>query len=473
MKKTIKRILSGVFAVVFCAMFALSGCGETDKPGPDKPNPDKPGQVVTPEKTVSSISVSKQPDKVDYFVGEEFSAAGGEISVKYSDSSTETKSMTDKDVTLGSVNITINDPSKDSEKKTVTVRYGGKQTSFSITVSYQTHTVTFKYGYAEAQDTTETVRHGETVDRPDDPKRDGFEFDNWYADAAFTAPFEFNEKKIEEDTSIYANWNDVSKKYYTATFDYNYPRAVQGPKQQVEEGGKVTRPTTDPTREGYKFVNWCVDPEGTQEYNFDSELKDAVTIYAKWEKTVSGQHEYVFEAEQVDLDNCKGVGISGTAGGPSMIQETAKVSGNRCVGYLYELGSSITFQIDSDIEISDATIVLRLSAEYRDCILDADNYQIEWNHVYLDYPTISITDVPKGNTEDVGELNCKEFADFTIATNATLIAGMNVLTLTTYNDDRVEGTTMTAMAPIIDCLKITTEAVLTWDAILGLPKVYN
>ena len=47
---------------------------------------------------------------------------------------------------------------------------------------------------------------------------------------------------------------------------------------------------------------------------------------------------------------------------------------------------------------------------------------------------------------------------------------MNVFSVVTMNDEAMGGTTMLAKAPLVDCIKIETEAVLDWAAQLGLPK---
>lgn len=102
-------------AIGFTA-FALTACGPSDGEDPDVPG----------EKTVSSIKVSKEPTKTEYFVGETFSVEGGEITVTYSDGSTDTKKMTDEGVTVADVSIAINDEDNDSETKNVRVTSGAR-----------------------------------------------------------------------------------------------------------------------------------------------------------------------------------------------------------------------------------------------------------------------------------------------------------------------------------------------------------
>ena len=90
-KKWNRRSWALVLALCLVFSFALTACnGDAPKPT-DPPKVNDPTQGATKE--VTGIEVTKKPDKVEYYVGEEFSAAGGEITVTYSDNSTETKSL--------------------------------------------------------------------------------------------------------------------------------------------------------------------------------------------------------------------------------------------------------------------------------------------------------------------------------------------------------------------------------------------
>lgn len=76
---------------------------------------------------------------------------------------------------------------------------------------------------------------------------------------------------------------------YTVTFDTNGGSSVAS--VQVDEGGKVTRPTTNPTKAAdteytYEFDNWYKDSACSQLFNFDTETISAnTTIYAGWTET--------------------------------------------------------------------------------------------------------------------------------------------------------------------------------------------
>lgn len=58
--------------------------------------------------------------------------------------------------------------------------------------------------------------------------------------------------------------------------------------QNIEEGNKVTRPSTDPSTTLYNFMGWYQDAAGTTEFNFAQvTVTGRITIYAKWELKVT------------------------------------------------------------------------------------------------------------------------------------------------------------------------------------------
>jgi uncharacterized repeat protein (TIGR02543 family) len=74
---------------------------------------------------------------------------------------------------------------------------------------------------------------------------------------------------------------------YMVTFDVNTDDTTVSAapaSQRVSDGGKVTEPTK-PTRDDYYVVEWSLDPEGTDIWNFaeDTVTKD-ITLYAQWEQ---------------------------------------------------------------------------------------------------------------------------------------------------------------------------------------------
>lgn len=424
-----------------------------------------PSEPETPEKTVTSLTVSKLPDKTEYMVGDTFSAAGGELAVKYDDGTEETVSMTAEgvEITLPDL-VTVPDDDEDGEvNKNVAVRYGGKTVNFNVKLSVYKYTVTFVLG-GGADDIVQTVRSGSTAEKPADPTRDDYTFNGWYTDTGYLTAFDFD-TQITENTTVYAQWLEAGV-YYDFTFDYNYYGCKpDGVTTQIKEDETVTSKPADPTREGYEFTGWYTAAEGGAEYNFDTPVTADTTIYAQWNKTHSGQKTYTFEAEDVNLSGKRGPTFSGTVNDKSMVVYKAdrNASGNRYVGYLYYSGgqSYIDFHIVSDIAVSDVTFTASFSAEMRDMSITDEEFRITVNGNKCSYGSISFTGVPE---YDYAKPDCLNFSEFTISTSVSLVAGDNVIRMQTNNNTPLDGSTVEAKAPLVDCIRLTaTDAVLTWD----------
>lgn len=65
---------------------------------------------------------------------------------------------------------------------------------------------------------------------------------------------------------------------FTVTFNVRIGAGIAT--QEVRIGDTVTKPT-DPTADGYTFLGWYVDGE---EYDFNTPVKDDITITAEWEE---------------------------------------------------------------------------------------------------------------------------------------------------------------------------------------------
>lgn len=246
---------------------------------------------------------------------------------------------------------------------------------------------------------------------------------------------------------------------------------------------------------GYSFKTITIPESVTEIGNnafYDCSLLETVNYIGtpeQWEKIKKGTgndfldtatinfvnpsiQTYTFEAEDVVLDGKSGPGLSGAANEKGMIMTSSElnVSNNKFLGYQYDMGCSISFIIVSDSEVSDATIILRLSAEYRDITIDTQSYRISLNDNDLNY-SITFKNVPTFGDDEAQESQfyALPFEDYVIAQNMTLNEGVNIITLTTNNMQEQAGTTMLAAAPLIDCLKITTSAVLSWSSADGYP----
>lgn len=130
-------------------------------------------------------------------------------------------------------------------------------------------------------------------------------------------------------------------------------------------------------------------------------------------------------------------------------------SGGYYVHFMYVQGSVLEFNIQSDRDVDDVTLICRFSAEYRDIEFDLDTFPIFINGDAPDYGTIKIEGVPLQGGGN------KAFADFKIVEGAELKKGMNKIELKVDNNILMYGTALST-APMTDCIKLKTSANLTW-----------
>ncbi len=147
--------------------------------------------------------------------------------------------------------------------------------------------VTYSTGDSGAEVEGEMVRPGSTLTQPEAPKWSGHVFLGWYKDESCSEgqEFDFTKDTITQDTTLYAKW-ESGKVVTFSTGDGG--SSVE--EQSVLPGEKVTRPAENPTRPGYKFVDWYTKDgtEGDWGEKFDFENykmgSEDLTIYAKWEE---------------------------------------------------------------------------------------------------------------------------------------------------------------------------------------------
>ena len=169
-----------------------------------------------------------------------------------------------KDVTLDSA-TTVND---NMTVTAPTVFYG---------MAIDNHTVTFKGGAGENVTnlpTSVTVAHGETVAVQVTPTRAGYTFRGWSVDGENVE--NLSTYQITEDTTFITLWD-------TETFEVSFissSQAVTIDSQFVETGKTAAEPTVT-LPEGYFISGYYENGDYTVDYNFNTIITEATTIYVK------------------------------------------------------------------------------------------------------------------------------------------------------------------------------------------------
>lgn len=364
-------------------------------------------------------------------------------------------------------------------------------------------TVVYDYNYEGAPEAvTVKVPYGTVMTEPEEPTRDGLEFTGWYTDKRCKKPFTFG-SPLTEDLKLYAGWGEKGaegqKNTCLITFYCNDGTDAVYKTEEVARNKYSemrTAGVTYPVREGYQAFGWYTTPdcqEGTQ-FDPNSRIKDNLNLYVQWKK------EYVFEAELTQLTDIPigdtgkfedklGFGESSNPKGLYLIEwdcYNAGASNDYYVSYLYNPGSYLEFCITSSKKVTGATLVLRLTPELHDMYFltggpdgtaaEKNGYKVYVNPVYSFNSVInkeqleSYDQVFNLNADLTGAITKDQdpnystkraFEDYTITAELNLHEGENIIRLVTDNTHDYGGS-MHAAAPMVDCIKIYTDAELTW-----------
>ncbi len=197
----------------------------------------------------------------------------------------------------------LNIPAKDGYK---IVFYNDKDEEYDITkgltedvvltakyVEIKKYTVKFDSNGGEKIEAVK-VEENTQVTEPA-PSRDGYIFDGWYLGEDkfdFTTP-------ITKDITLKAKWTETGKINVKFMVDDKEYKTIG-----VKENTKVTKPA-DPTKKGYKFVEWQLNEKA---FDFNTKITEEITLVAKFEesKTVTITYDTdggsKIESQNVEID---------------------------------------------------------------------------------------------------------------------------------------------------------------------------
>lgn len=151
-----------------------------------------------------------------------------------------------------------------------------------------TYTVKFDLNGGDGDIPDQKVKEGSTIDRPDNPTREGYTFTGWrYQDSDWNFL-----NAVGSNMTLTAQWKRNEAKKYTITFD-TADGTVISP-QTIEDGGRVSKPA-DPTREGYEFAGWTLNGVG---YDFTQPVKTDLVLTAMWTQVKPKTHTVMFDSDK-------------------------------------------------------------------------------------------------------------------------------------------------------------------------------
>lgn len=91
---------------------------------------------------------------------------------------------------------------------------------------------------------------------------------------------------------------------FTLSFFPNGDDVSNMPEAQTIFGGSIAEEPTVPEREGYAFMGWITQAEGTEKFDFSTEVTDNLSLYALWaQKSGEVNTVYAFDETHVQYDS--------------------------------------------------------------------------------------------------------------------------------------------------------------------------
>lgn len=130
------------------------------------------------------------------------------------------------------------------------------------------------------------VKKGDTA-RYETTTRVGYEFLGWYLDGE---KYDFN-TPVTRRITLVAKWKKKqnNQNEYDVCFVTNGGTSIGC--QSVLEGDKAYKPS-NPTKACYNFDGWYTDTSYRYKYDFNKEVHDDITLYAKWVDNGSCKNKY-------------------------------------------------------------------------------------------------------------------------------------------------------------------------------------
>lgn len=140
----------------------------------------------------------------------------------------------------------------------------------------ESYTVTFNSNGGSNVTEQPIAKEGDNkkAKKPADPVKKGFIFEGWFTDAELTQEFDFD-TDVTGNITLYAKWTQG----YMVTFKSNGGTDVETSYVRPQE--KAVKPK-DPTKKYNRFEGWYSDEALTIIYDFNAEVTEDITLYAKW-----------------------------------------------------------------------------------------------------------------------------------------------------------------------------------------------
>ena len=128
-----------------------------------------------------------------------------------------------------------------------------------------------------------------TLTKEDEKKETTYIFKGWYKDNACTKEWDFANEIIEQDTTIYAKWEQSERAYFTVTYsttEGNEKAANIPEKKKLYEDEKLEKPSKKPSMKNKTFKGWYTSKDDTKSAfkAWGKPVTEDLTLYAHFEE---------------------------------------------------------------------------------------------------------------------------------------------------------------------------------------------
>ena len=145
----------------------------------------------------------------------------------------------------------------------------------------------------------QSVAQGAKISSPQTITREGYAFEGWYRESAFTTKWNFSIDTVSNSMTLYAKWNVILPDSFIVTFIAN--NGIPAPNQQsINHGDKVSPPSVM-SREGYTFDGWYRESSFSTRWDFAIDIvTNDIILYAKWTEVPPDSFTVRFDKNAVD-----------------------------------------------------------------------------------------------------------------------------------------------------------------------------
>ncbi|MBR2712435.1 MAG: InlB B-repeat-containing protein, partial [Bacilli bacterium] len=193
--------------------------------------------------------------------------------------------------TVETEDFTLNNPSKVGYNFIGWTGSNGNIPSTNVTVEKGTiNDLTFTANYEVIEYTiTYTLNGGTVTENPgtytvetdtftlNKPTKTGYTFTGWTGSNGETPEETVSIPKGSTGNRNYEAHYNINK--YTVTY---MNEGVEYSREEVNYHDTATKPSTDPSKEGYEFKYWSLEENGSA-YNFNTEIENNITLYSVYE----------------------------------------------------------------------------------------------------------------------------------------------------------------------------------------------